>query len=116
MHACICTIWTSAVQRCNFWAQYLVLNRLKDTGRRVSECMPLVNPDCALVFTQALCRGRTVEEAVEVLMVSSDDEDDEPNQAPQQAAPARQSDSASISLQKHILQVIARHPQNSDGV
>lgn len=70
--------------------------------------------DCAGVL-QALCGGRTVEEAVEVLMISSDDEDDEPDQAPQQAAPARQSDSASVSLQKHILQVTARHPQDGDG-
>lgn len=77
--------------------------------------MPLVNPNCALGFTQALCGGRTVEEAVEVLMISSDDEDDEPNQAPQQAAPARQSDSASVFVQKYIRQVIVRHPQNSDG-
>ena len=70
--------------------------------------MALLNLACALVLLQALCGERTVEEAVEVLMISSDNEDDEPDQAPQQAAPARQSDSASVSLQKHILQVILR--------
>ena len=112
MHAVIRTVWTRPVQR-QLLAQNLVLNRLKDTGGFQSACR--LDPNCALGFTQALCGGRTVEEAVEVLMLSSDDEDDEPDQAAQQAAPARQSDSASVLLQMYIRQVIVRHPQDSDG-